>query len=46
MEHASRILELSRRYRDLTAFMLTSRFEDPVKLLKALKLRAVRRFGL
>ena len=30
----------------IAAVMLTSRFEDPVKLLKALKLRAVPRFGL
>jgi len=30
----------------IAAVMLTSRFEDPVKLLKALTLRAVPRFGL
>jgi hypothetical protein len=30
----------------IAAVMLTCRFEDPVKLLKALKLRAVPRFGL
>ena len=30
----------------IAAVMLSSRFEDPVKLLKALKLRAVPRFGL
>jgi knotted carbamoyltransferase YgeW len=30
----------------IAAVMLTSRFEDPVKLLKAMKYRAVPRFGL
>ena len=30
----------------IAAVMLTSRFEDPAKLLKAMKLRAVPRFGL
>ncbi len=30
----------------IAAVMLTGRFEDPVKLLKALKLRALPRFGL
>ncbi len=30
----------------IAAVMLTSRFEDPARLLKALQLRAVPRFGL